>query len=286
MLVIAAALGAAASWGISAAFDNRSTRLIGALQALAWVQVIGLFLVLPMAVWEGTPSQPSARSLAWIAVGGVGVCVGLTFSYAALGRGAVSVVASVTAVDGALAALASIALGEHIAIATAVGLAIVIAGMLAILHATAAQERAGVAGHSLTAVLLAAAAACGFGIFLLAAIRAGDALGDGQLQVIYRVLPFAAVGLPLLLRGQLGWPGRRGLGWVTGAAGLQTAGFVLYRVAGRSGHVAIPSVLSSQFAVFAIIAGVVVLGERLSHRQVGGLVGLLVGVAVIAGSQS
>ena len=76
MLVIVAALGAAASWGISAAFDNRSTRLIGALQALAWVQVIGFFLVLPMAVWEGTPSQPSARSLAWIAVGGVGVCVG------------------------------------------------------------------------------------------------------------------------------------------------------------------------------------------------------------------
>ena len=52
---------------------------------------------------------------------------------------------------------------------------------------------------------------------------------------------------------------------------------MLYRVAGRSGDVAIPSVLSSQFAVFAIIAGVVVLGERLSHRQVGGLAGLLVG---------
>ncbi len=73
MLVIVAALGAAAAWGISAAFDNRSTRLIGALQALAWVQVIGFVLVLPMAVWEGTPSQPSGRALAWIAVGGVGV---------------------------------------------------------------------------------------------------------------------------------------------------------------------------------------------------------------------
>ena len=231
MLVIVAALGAAAAWGISAACDNRSTRLIGALQALAWVQVFGFVLVLPMAIWEGTPSQPSAHSLAWIAVGGVGVSVGLTFSYAAIGRGAVSVVASVTAVDGALAALASVALGEHIAIATAAGLAIVIAGMLVVLHATAAQERAGVAGHSLAAVLLAGGAACGFGIFLLAVIRAGDAFGDGQLQLIYRVVPFAAVGLPLLVRGQLGWPGR-GWTWVTGAAVLQTAGFVLYRVAG------------------------------------------------------
>ena len=114
----------------------------------------------------------------------------------------------------------------------------------------------------------------------------GDAFGDGQLQLIYRVVPFAAVGLPLLVRGQLGWPGRRGWTWVTGAAVLQTAGFVLYRVAGRSGEVAMPSVLSSQFAVFAIVAGVVVLGERLSHRQIGGLAGLLVGVAVIAGTQS
>jgi drug/metabolite transporter (DMT)-like permease len=50
--------------------------------------------------------------------------------------------------------------------------------------------------------------------------------------------------------------------------------------------VAIPSVLSSQFAVFAIVAGVLVLGERLSHRQIGGLAGLLLGVAVIAGTQS
>ena len=50
------------------------------------------------------------------------------------------------------------------------------------LYATAAQERAGVAGHSLAAVLLAAGAACGFAVFLLASIRAGDALGDAQLS--------------------------------------------------------------------------------------------------------
>jgi drug/metabolite transporter (DMT)-like permease len=285
MLVIVAALGAAASWGIAAACDNRSTRLIGDLQALAWVQVVGFFLVLPMAIWEGTPSRPSGSALAWIVVGGVGVSFGLTLSYAAIGRGAVSVVASVTAIDGALAALASVALGEHIAIATAAGLAVVIAGMLVVLHATAAQERAGVAGHSLAAVLLAGGAACGFGIFLLAAIRAGNAFGDGQLQLIYRVVPFAVVGVPLLVRGNLGRPGK-GWTWVTAAAFLQTVGFLLYRVAGRSGDVAIPSVLSSQFAVFAIIAGVLVLGERLSRRQVGGLAGLLLGIALIAGTHA
>ena len=285
MLVIAAALGAAAAWGVSAACDNRSTRMIGALQALAWVQVVGFVLVLPMAIWEGAPSRPSGHALAWIVVGGVGVSVGLTFSYAAIGRGAVSVVAPVTAIDGALAALASVALGEHIAVATAVGLAIVIAGMLVVLHATAAQERAGVAGHSLAAVLLAGGAACGFGIFLLAVIRAGSAFGDGQLQLIYRVVPFLVVGLPLLLRGRLGWPGASWT-WVTAAAVLQTLGFVLYRVAGRTGDVAVPSVLSSQFAVFAIIGGVLVLGERLSGRQIGGVAGLLVGVALIAGTHA
>jgi drug/metabolite transporter (DMT)-like permease len=285
MLVIVAALGAAAAWGISAACDNRSTRLIGALQALAWVQVIGFVQVLPIAVWEGAPSRPSAHALAWIVLGGVGVTVGLTFAYAALGRGAVSVVSPVMAVDGALAALASVALGEHIAVATAAGLGIVIAGMLVVLYATAAQERAGVAGHSLSSVLLAGGGACGFAVFLLAVIRAGAAFGDGQLQLVYRIVPFAAVGVPLLLRGQLGWPGKAWT-WVTAAAALQTAGFVLYRVAGRSGDVAIPSVLSSQFAVFAIIGGVLVLGERLSRRQIGGLAGLLVGVAVIAGTHA
>jgi drug/metabolite transporter (DMT)-like permease len=285
MLTIAAALGAAVAWGVSAGCDNRSTRLIGSLQALAWVQLIGLVQVLPFAAWEGVPSMPSGRALAWIAVGGVGVCVGLGLSYAAIGRGAVSVVSPVIAVDGALAALASVALGEHIAAATAAGLGLVIAGMLVVLHATATQERAGVAGNSLAAVLLAAGAACGFGILLLATIRTGNALGDGWLQLIYRVVPFAVIGLPLLWRGQLGRPGRA-WPYVTAAAALQFLGFVLYRWAGRSSGVAIPSVLSSQFAVFAIIGGVLVLGERLSRRQVSGLAGLLIGVAVIAGTHA
>ena len=48
-----------------------------------------------------------------------------------------SVVTPVMAVDGALAALASVALGEHIAIATAAGLGLVVVGMLVVLYATA-----------------------------------------------------------------------------------------------------------------------------------------------------
>jgi drug/metabolite transporter (DMT)-like permease len=285
MLAIAAALGAALAWGISAACDNRSTRMIGSLQALAWVQLIGLGQVLPFAVWEGVPSLPSQRACAWIVVGAIGCSVGLTLAYAAIGRGAVSVVTPVMAVDGALAALASVALGEHIAIATAAGLALVIVGMLVVLYATASQERAGVAGHSLAAVLLAAGSACAFALFLLAAIRVGDALSDAWLQLLYRVAPFAVVGGPLLWRRELGVPGKA---WkfVTAAAALQFAGFVLYRVAGRSGGVAVPSVLSSQFAVIAILGGVLLLGERLSRRQIGGFAGLMIGVAVIAGTHA
>ena len=285
MLAIAAALGAALAWGISAACDNRSTRMIGSLQALAWVQLIGLVQVLPFAAWEGVPSMPSQHAWAWIAVGGIGCSVGLTLAYAAIGRGAVSVVTPVMAVDGALAALASVALGEHIAIATAAGLGLVIVGMLVVLYATASQERAGVVGHSLVAVLLAAGSACAFALFLLAAIRTGNALSDVWLQLIYRVLPFAVVGGPLLWRRQLGLPGEA---WkfVTAAAGLQFAGFVLYRVAGRSSGVAVPSVLSSQFAVIAILGGVLLLGERLSRRQISGFAGLLIGVAVVAGTHA
>ena len=285
MLAIVAALGAALAWGISAACDNRSTRMIGSLQALAWVQLIGLAQVLPFAVWEGVPSLPSQRACAWIVVGAIGCSVGLTLAYAAIGRGAVSVVTPVMAVDGALAALASVALGEHIAIATAAGLGLVIVGMLVVLYATASQERAGVAGHSLAAVLLAAGSACAFALFLLAAIRVGDALSDAWLQLLYRVAPFVVVGVPLLWRRELGVPGKA---WkfVTAAAALQFAGFVLYRVAGRSGGVAIPSVLSSQFAVIAILGGVLLLGERLSRRQIGGFAGLMIGVAVIAGTHA
>ena len=98
-------------------------------------------------------------------------------------------------------------------------------------------------------------------------------------------MPLIAIGVPLLVLGRFGWP-RNAWVYVAAAAALQFLGFVLYRWAGRSGDVAIPSVLSSQFAVFAIIGGVLVLGERLSRRQIGGLAGLLIGVAVIAGTHA
>ena len=133
--------------------------------------------------------------------------------------------------------------------------------MLVVLYATAAQERAGVVGHSLAAVLLAAVAACGFAVFLLAAIRAGDALGDAQLQLIYRVVPFIAIGVPLLvLRAARAGRATRGS---TSRPRPRCSSWASCSIAGRAarGGVAIPSVLSSQFAVFAIIGGVLVLGR-------------------------
>ena len=144
MLAIVAALGAALAWGISAGCDNRSTRLIG-IAAGARLGAADRARAGAAVRRLGGRALAAVRSArcAWIVVGGVGCSVGLTLAYAAIGRGAVSVVAPVMAVDGALAALASVALGEHIAIATAAGLALVIAGMLVVLlrHGLAGARR-------------------------------------------------------------------------------------------------------------------------------------------------
>ncbi len=138
--------------------------------------------------------------------------VGLTLPTRRSAAGAVSVVAPVTAVDGALAALASVALGEHIAIATAAGLALVIVG-----HARrpACDRRAGARGRRRATrwrpCCWRPARPAAFALFLLAAIRVGDALRRRRLQLIYRVAPFAVVGVPLLCAPRARSPAGQGL---------------------------------------------------------------------------
>ena len=283
MVAIVGGLGAAMSWAVATLISSRSSRMIGAISVIAWVMTVGLVASVGPAILSG-PVQLGTNELVGLLAVGISYNAGLVLTYAALSIGRVSIVAPIVATEGAVAALASVALGEPLGPPTAVLLAVITIGVV-----LAAFERAGDVGAgprtdpavTRRTALLAIAAAVTFSVGLVVAGRLGEAgMPPAYIIVSSRVVGFLAIAVPLALTRRLRLV--RAAIWMVVVAGvLEALGSGLYVIAARDG-VAAAAVLSSQFAAIAAVAAYVVFGERLQRVQVLGVVLVAVGVSVLA----
>lgn len=266
---------AALMWGGSTVVASRSTRMIGSQQVLAYVMLSGMAMMLVLApAVDGTPDL-SWRGCSWALLGGITSVSGLGLVYAALRIGKVGVVAPITSTEGALAAVFSVAfLGEHLTVAVACALAVIAAGVVVV------TSQARLADLHLRPALLALAAASVFGVGLVASARAGDAIGPFWTILVSRSVGVAFVALPLALMGRLPRPGRA-LPLVLFSGFAEVTGFAGYIIGARHG-VAVPAVLSSQFAAVAAVISFAAFGERLTRLQLAGAVSIAAGVAAVA----
>jgi drug/metabolite transporter (DMT)-like permease len=266
---------AALSWGLSAVVASRSTKIIGSQQVLAWVLLLGLAIVAPVAVVSGPPQHSTAGAWAWVITSGVTSNLGLLLMYEALRIGKVGVVAPIGSTEGAIAAVLSVlVLGEQLNFAEALALTVIVCGVVIV---TVNGTRGDL---HVRAALYALAAATFFGVGLVALARGGADIGPYWTLTGARVVGVAIIVLPLLARRSLPWPGRTR--WmVTFSAGAEIVGQVSY-VDGSRHSVAITAVLASQYAAVAAFTTYLVFGERLSRRQLAGAVLILAGVALLA----
>jgi drug/metabolite transporter (DMT)-like permease len=272
---------AALSWGVSAASAARVSRGAGANVAIAFVQGIGLLIVLPVTLLaSGFPHGADHGDWFWGAVAGVGAVTGLGCYYAALTTGKIGIVAVIVNCDGALAAVIAILAGEAVGGLALAALALVATGVVV---TTAAPDDGGASGASRRrAIALAATAAT---VFATSLYSAGRAVGLGALWVVLcaRIAGVAGLTLPAALRGGLRveralWP------YVLVSGVLESGGYLAYVYAARDG-IAIAAVLVSQSALVTAIIGVVALHERLNSRQIAGIGLALVGLAALAAAR-
>jgi drug/metabolite transporter (DMT)-like permease len=275
MIPILSGLAAAFLWGGSTLAASRSTRIIGAHQALAYVMLFGLAATAVAALAAGPPAHPTAPALEWAVVAGAASAAGLGMMYRALRHGVVGVVAPIASTEGALAAMFSVAfLGERLTVGVVACLVVIAIGVVLVtLH-----------GHRtdvhLRPSLDALAAACFFGVGLVASAQAGHGLGAFWTILVARVMGVALVALPLLLRGVLRRPGSAW--WLVLFSGLaELFGFAAF-IYGSRGGAAIPAVLASQFAAVATIGSFVLFGERLLIRQMASVAVIVAGVSGLA----
>jgi drug/metabolite transporter (DMT)-like permease len=314
VIAVLGGLGAAVAWAISTLCSSRSSRLIEPAAVVAWVLLVGLVVTAPIALSEGVPSSLDWSSGGWLALAGVGNVVGLWFTYAALRRGQVALVAPLVSTEGAIAAVIALLAGESLAPGVGVTLATIAVGIglstvpamaeaevadgeavevpAAAGHGTgAAVDVPASAGHGTRAavaarpthagtVTLAGLAALCFGTSLYATARAGAELPAAWVVLSARVIGAVALALPLAALGRLHLT-RPIVPLVVASGVCEVLGFFSFTAGSRHG-IAIAAVLSSQFASLAAFAAYVLFHERLTRIQFAGVCTVIAGVAVLS----
>lgn len=276
MLAVLGGLGAALCWATGTLAAARASRLVAPQRVLAWVMLVGFVVVAPLVVAAGVPPGLGGREFGWLTVSGVGNVAGLLFVYAALRIGKVSIVTPITSTEGAIAAVFAVLEGERLGTATAVLLALIVAGVIL---ASSGETADAPGAHPARATALAACGAVMFGATLFATARVSQSLPIAWALLPPRVVGLVVLAAPLLARRSLALP-RAAVPLVVVAGLCEVVGIASYSVGARH-SIAVSAVLASQFAVLSILGSYVLFRERLRTLQIAGVVTVVLCVAVL-----
>ena len=274
---------AAMSWATATLASSRSSRMIGPLSVLGWVMAVGWLAAIGPALIAAPTDLDLAEVIGMIIVG-LSHNVGLLLAYAALSEGRVSIVAPITATEGALAAVLSVILGETLAPSTAILLAVIAVGVvLAAYERSADRPESPVTAplRNRRAALLAFAAALTFSVGLVGSGKLGAAgIPPAWVMTASRTVGVLIIVLPLVLTKRFRLT-RPAVPLVVLAGVLEVFGGAIYVVAATE-DIAVAAVLSSQFAAIAAVAAFFLFRERLQRLQVVGVVLIAVGITLLS----
>jgi len=248
------------------------------LPVLAWVEGAGLVVVLATIVATGEP-LPDGRTLVYALVAGAAGISALGAFYRALSVGTMSIVAPISATGVMLPVVVGIVSGDSLTTLIAVGFVATIGGVLLASREEVDELERG--GPNRPAIVLALAAALGFGVYFTFADVAADGsvlwlLALGRTVALPFVVALAARGeqplVPALRdRAQLA---------VIGVADL--AATALYALATTRGALSVVSVIGALYPIATVLLARGVLKERLTRSQTAGVVLALAGVGLVS----
>jgi drug/metabolite transporter (DMT)-like permease len=267
------ALAAALAYGTSDFAAGLASRRYSAGPVTGGVQVLTLMTAAGAVLLLG-PSSPSAATLAWGTLSGLGTAVGTLSLYQGLAVARVSVVATLSAVLAAVVpVIVGVALGDHLSLAAQVGLALALPAIaLMSWQADVDTRRAARAG-----ILYGVLAGLGFALLFVALDQAGTGAGawpliPGQSLALVLIAPFAYRGLGAARPPASAVKLTLSAGILSGMANL------LFLAAIDRGQLSIVAVLTSLYPAATVVLARVFLDERWSALQ---SAGLLVSVAAI-----
>jgi drug/metabolite transporter (DMT)-like permease len=253
--------------------------MIGALPTLAGVMLVSTLVAVPAALLLIGATRPTADSLPYLAVAGLGNVAGLLLVYTGLRAGKVGIVGALASSEGAIAAVLAMVAGESLVAVEAVGVAVV--GIGVVLAALGPDPADGVGPRSTgRAIVFGALAGLAFGVSLYATGRIGVDVAVGWAILPPRIVGLTLITVPLIVARRFRIT-RPALPFVI-VSGVGEVGGSLAVAWGAGASIAVTSALAAQFATIAALIAWLVLGERLGRVQWAGIAAVAVGVVLLA----
>jgi len=276
------ALASAACYGAADFLGGLTAKRANTLAIVVVSQLAGLGLLVVMFPLLPA-SAPTRADFLWGAVAGLTGGAGVGLLYRALAIGVMAVVAPTTAVCAvAIPVLVAIGLGERPALVTLGGIALAIVAITLVSQSDHPDPvlETGKGGSRASAFSLALLSGVLIGLFFVALARTSSAAGLWPLVVARFVSVVLFSVIALLASQSLRLPPGIRLTVVCGGT-LDMLANLLYLVASRMGPLSVVVTLASLYPASTVLLARVVLHERLSRRQLIGIVCAMVAVTLI-----
>jgi drug/metabolite transporter (DMT)-like permease len=217
--------------------------------------------------------------LAWGTLSGVGSGFGVCYLFRGLSRGAMAVVAPLSAVGAAVLPLVvALVAGERPSTLKLLGIAVALPGIWLVSGGDADHDNASGRASRRTGVTDGLLAGLGFGVMFVALAQVGEDSGLWPVAHGQVVAEVVAAGIALALRASWRPATTRLMASAAAAGPLGALAVVAYTVSTRTGLLSVSAVLSSLYPAATILLAATVLHERVRRPQLVGL--LLCGVTV------
>ena len=270
------ALAAALCWGAGDFLGGLATRRLAVLTVLAVSQAVGLVGVVLWVV-VARDAVPGAAELIPAALAGVAGVVGLGALYRGLAVGAMGIVAPISAASPLVPLAVDATRGVVPGRVQWLGVALVLAGIVAL-----ALEPARGGARLASGVGLAVVAAVGFGLFFVGLDAGADESAPWAVVAARAASVSIAAGAALLVTRTSLRPPRRLLPLLVAIGVFDTGANVLVAFASTRDAAGIVAVLSALYPIATVVLARVVLGERLSAKRRAAGVAALAGAALVA----
>ncbi len=284
-MVSALVLGSlsAVVWGVAATLFALPSRALGTTRTVLWVGIGGGSAGGIAALALEGPPRLAVADLGWLAASAGGIVVASSTFSLLLARSDVSLATPIVACDGALAALAFVAVGDRLPVGVSAGLALMVLGLVIALRRPVPVSNASASRRfsAPVTVLVSLLSAAGYAAMMFAAAHVEVltpiwtvVFARGAVTVVTLVVCLAA-GLAVV-------PSPRSAVRLAALAGtLDVTSFSLFLFAAE-GNRAVAAVAVSQYGVVAALLGVLFLRERFGPVQAAGVGVLATGAATVA----
>jgi drug/metabolite transporter (DMT)-like permease len=281
VLAILWALASAIGYGASDYAAGLATRAASVIRVTILAEAASVLALLLVAPWVSTQT-PSAASVAWAAVAGLGGIIGAMTLYLGFRHAAFSVAGPLSAVASAgFSVLAGLLFGEHPGGLALAGIALALPAIVAVSASRGDEPEGGDSGSRAAGTAYGLVAGACFAVLFIGLNRSGSG-HDLWPLVIAQVTGLIAAGLIAAVSRDLKPPPPRA-GWLAILAGITgAAGTACYFVATHEGLLAVTAVITSLYPGSTILLARVWLGERLTRTRLAGLGLAAASVALIA----